>query len=150
MPRRNGNGNGNGNGKSPPSAATNLIAGGGAGMMEALACHPLDTIKVRMQLSRRARQPGARPRGFIQTGASIVRKETPMALYKGLGAVLTGIIPKMAIRFTSFEAYKQLLANQETGAVSGRATFLGAPPHLLQTHIRCVFADGKQLALPPA
>ncbi|KLO94010.1 putative succinate-fumarate transporter [Fusarium fujikuroi] len=32
----------NGNGKKqPPSAAVNLIAGGGAGMMEALACHPL-------------------------------------------------------------------------------------------------------------
>jgi len=44
-------------GKKPASAATNLIAGGGAGMMEALACHPLDTIKVRMQLSRRARAP---------------------------------------------------------------------------------------------
>lgn len=27
-------------------------------MMEALVCHPLDTIKVRMQLSRRARAPG--------------------------------------------------------------------------------------------
>jgi solute carrier family 25 citrate transporter 1 len=85
-------------GKKPPSAAVNLIgkmtllgcadislalmltydtAGGGAGMMEALVCHPLgmtiiqwyrvfqnhannlpDTIKVRMQLSRRARAPG--------------------------------------------------------------------------------------------
>lgn len=28
-------------GKPPPSAATNLIAGGAAGMMEALVCHPL-------------------------------------------------------------------------------------------------------------
>lgn len=27
-----------------------FIAGGGAGLIEALACHPLDTIKVRMQL----------------------------------------------------------------------------------------------------
>ncbi|KAI5289058.1 hypothetical protein KEM55_008911 [Ascosphaera atra] len=44
--------------KKPASAAVNLIAGGGAGMMEALACHPLDTVKVRMQLSRRARAPG--------------------------------------------------------------------------------------------
>lgn len=52
-----------------------VIAGGAAGMMEALVCHPLgtiptlsrprillsqfsDTIKVRMQLSRRARAPG--------------------------------------------------------------------------------------------
>ncbi|KAI1185471.1 mitochondrial carrier [Nemania serpens] len=111
-------------GKPPPSAATNLIAGGGAGMMEALVCHPLDTIKVRMQLSRRARQPGAPKRGFIKTGAEIVRRETPLGLYKGLGAVLTGIVPKMAIRFTSFEAYKQLLADKSTGTISGSGTFV--------------------------
>ncbi|RYO89156.1 hypothetical protein DL766_008636 [Monosporascus sp. MC13-8B] len=110
-------------GKPPPSAATNLIAGGGAGMMEALVCHPLDTIKVRMQLSRRARQPGAPKRGFLKTGSEIVRKETPLGLYKGLGAVLTGIVPKMAIRFTSFETYKQVLADRSTGAVSGTGTF---------------------------
>ncbi|KAK2733859.1 succinate:fumarate antiporter [Colletotrichum kahawae] len=111
-------------GKAPTSAATNLIAGGGAGMMEALVCHPLDTIKVRMQLSRRARQPGAPKRGFIRTGVEIVKKETPLGLYKGLGAVLTGIVPKMAIRFTSFEGYKQALADKKTGIVSGQATFL--------------------------
>ncbi|KAL2129616.1 hypothetical protein VTI74DRAFT_7531 [Chaetomium olivicolor] len=110
-------------GKKPPSAATNLIAGGGAGMMEALVCHPLDTIKVRMQLSRRGRQPGMPSRGFIATGVEIVKKETPLGLYKGLGAVLTGIIPKMAIRFTSFEWYKQILANKETGKVSGQGLF---------------------------
>ncbi|KAH8673430.1 mitochondrial carrier domain-containing protein [Xylariales sp. PMI_506] len=76
-----------------------------------------------MQLSRRARQPGAPKRGFIKTGAEIVRRETPLGLYKGLGAVLTGIVPKMAIRFTSFEWYKQMLADEQ-GKVSGRATFL--------------------------
>ncbi|OIW32920.1 mitochondrial carrier [Coniochaeta ligniaria NRRL 30616] len=111
-------------GKPPPTAATNLIAGGAAGMMEALVCHPLDTIKVRMQLSRRGRQPGLAKRGFIRTGAEIVKRETPLGLYKGLGAVMTGIVPKMAIRFTSFEAYKQLLADKESGSVSGQATFL--------------------------
>lgn len=98
-------------------------------MMEALVCHPLDTIKVRMQLSKRARAPGAPRRGFLKTGAEIVRKETPLGLYKGLGAVLTGIVPKMAIRFTSFEMYKQAMAD-ETGKVSGRATFLCKFPPL--------------------
>lgn len=78
-----------------------------------------------MQLSRRARAPGVKSRGFIKTGTEIVRKETPLGLYKGLGAVITGIVPKMAIRFTSFEQYKKLLANKETGVVSARATFLG-------------------------
>jgi len=91
-------------------------------MMEALVCHPLDTIKVRMQLSRRARQPGAKKRGFVKTGMEIARKETPLGLYKGLGAVLTGIVPKMAIRFTSYEWYKQLLAKD--GKVTGGGNFL--------------------------
>ena len=45
----------------------------------------------------------------------IVRRETPLALYKGLGAVLSGIVPKMAIRFASFERYKAWLADKETG-----------------------------------
>ncbi|KAK0717669.1 mitochondrial carrier domain-containing protein [Lasiosphaeria miniovina] len=93
-------------------------------MMEAMVCHPLDTIKVRMQLSRRGRQPGLAKRGFLRTGIEIARKETPLGLYKGLGAVMTGIVPKMAIRFTSFEWYKQLLANKQTGNVSGQSTFL--------------------------
>jgi solute carrier family 25 (mitochondrial citrate transporter), member 1 len=89
-------------------------------------CLPFpDTIKVRMQLSRRSRAPGIPKRGFIQTGVQIVRKETPLGLYKGLGAVLTGIVPKMAIRFTSFEAYKQMLADRKTGVVSGKGTFAG-------------------------
>ena len=110
--------------KKPASAATNLIAGGGAGMMEALVCHPLDTIKVRMQLSRRGRQPGTKRRGFVMTGREIVRRESFLALYKGLGAVLSGIVPKMAIRFTSYEWYKQFLAN-ENGLVTAGGTFIG-------------------------
>jgi solute carrier family 25 citrate transporter 1 len=77
-----------------------------------------------MQLSRRARAPGAKKRGFLTTGAEIVKRETPLGLYKGLGAVVTGIVPKMAIRFSSFEAYKQLLADDK-GHVSGQATFFG-------------------------
>jgi solute carrier family 25 citrate transporter 1 len=81
-----------------------------------------------MQLSTRARRPGAKKRGFIKTGMEVARKETPLALYKGLGAVTTGIVPKMAIRFTSFEAYKKMLADKETGSVTGKATFLGMVP----------------------
>jgi solute carrier family 25 citrate transporter 1 len=77
-----------------------------------------------MQLSRRANRPGTKRRGFLATGREIIRKESPLALYKGLGAVLTGIVPKMAIRFTSYEWYKQLLADKD-GMVSGQATFLG-------------------------
>ncbi|KAJ8076624.1 Mitochondrial succinate-fumarate transporter [Marasmius tenuissimus] len=103
--------------KKPVGFAIHITAGGIAGACEALACQPLDTIKVRMQLSRSGRVPGTKPRGFFATGAYIVRRETPLALYKGLGAVLSGIVPKMAIRFASFEAYKGWLAD-ETGKTS--------------------------------
>ncbi|KAL1961154.1 hypothetical protein VTO42DRAFT_3099 [Malbranchea cinnamomea] len=108
----------------PATAAVNLIAGGGAGMMEALVCHPLDTVKVRMQLSKRARAPGVKPRGFIGTGVDIVKRETVLGLYKGLGAVLSGIIPKMAIRFTSYGWYKQLLTDKETGTLTSSANMV--------------------------
>jgi solute carrier family 25 citrate transporter 1 len=64
-----------------------------------------------------------KPLGFIGTGASIVRRETPLGLYKGLGAVMTGIIPKMAIRFTSYEWYKQILAKD--GKTTAGGTFIG-------------------------
>ena len=63
-------------------------------------------------------------RGFLRTGAEIVKRETALGLYKGLGAVLTGIVPKMAIRFTSYEWYKQLLADKD-GMVSSKSTFMG-------------------------
>lgn len=55
----------------------------------------------------------------------IVRRETPLALYKGLGAVLSGIIPKMAIRFASFETYKAWLADKATGETSVGNIFIG-------------------------
>lgn len=64
-------------------------------------------------------------RGFIATGVNIVRRETPLALYKGLGAVLSGIVPKMAIRFASFETYKGWLADKSTGKTSVGNIFIG-------------------------
>ncbi len=33
-------------------------------------------------------------------------KETFLSLYKGLGAVVIGIVPKMALRFSSYEFYR--------------------------------------------
>ncbi|KAG9312142.1 mitochondrial carrier domain-containing protein [Chiua virens] len=100
--------------KKPVGFATHITAGGIAGAMEA----PLDTIKVRMQLSKSGATPGTKPRGVIATGIRIVQRETPLALYKGLGAVLSGIVPKMAIRFASFETYKEWLADKDTGKTS--------------------------------
>lgn len=107
--------------KKSSSTAVNLISGGTAGLFEALCCHPLDTIKVRMQLHRKAgliKNPG-----FVTTGITITKKEGFTGLYKGLGAVVIGIIPKMAIRFSSYEFYRNLLRDSQ-GNISTGATFV--------------------------
>lgn len=54
-----------------------------------------------------------------------MQRETPLALYKGLGAVMSGIVPKMAIRFASFETYKGWLADKSTGKTSVGNIFVG-------------------------
>ena len=86
-----------------------------------------------MQLSRRTRSSGQKPRGFIATGAHIVKRETPLGLYKGLGAVVTGIVPKMACRFMSLEYYKNYFADRTTGVTSPDKIFLG------ESGARCAF-----------
>lgn len=75
-----------------------------------------------MQLTTKA-AGGAKRVGFFGTASSIVSKEGFFALYKGLGAVITGIVPKMAIRFSSFESFKGMLANKETGKTSPTGIF---------------------------
>lgn len=49
------------------------------------------------------------PLGPIETARKIIRKEGFQSLYKGLSAVYVGIIPKMAIRFVSFEHYGDMI-----------------------------------------
>ncbi|KAF8702674.1 hypothetical protein AX14_014345 [Amanita brunnescens Koide BX004] len=111
--------------KKPVGFATHVVAGGTAGACEALVCQPLDTIKVRMQLSKSGQGATVKPRGIIATGVHIVRRETPLALYKGLGAVLSGIVPKMATRFASFETYKAWMADKDGKTGVGKIFIAG-------------------------
>lgn len=119
----------NTNNKKKVNLTTHLFAGGAAGLAEALCCHPLDTIKVRMQLknSRRLAPQQAQqlPKSFLGVGHRIVQREGIRALYKGLGAVVCGIVPKMAIRFSSFEYYKTLLADKSGKVSTGGVFFAG-------------------------
>ena len=61
--------------------------------------------------------------GPIGTARLIVEKDGFLALYRGLTAVYTGIIPKMAIRFFTFEQYKDMLSSYTTLGRSTSATF---------------------------
>ena len=63
--------------------------------------------------------------GAYKLAVSIIMREIVVGLYRGLGVVLRGIIPKTAIRFYSFNINKGLLADKHTGLVSGPNTFAG-------------------------
>lgn len=67
------------------------------------------------------------PMGPIQTARKIIQKEGFLSLYKGLSAVYVGIIPKMAIRFVSFEHYQDMIklhGSLGTGATNFTAGLL--------------------------
>merc|ERR1740139_2031389 len=51
-----------------------------------------------------------------------------MALYKGLTAVYTGIVPKMAIRFVSFEYYRDILGGWHGRYFNTQATSASSTP----------------------
>lgn len=63
------------------------------------------------------------PLGPIGTATRIIQREGFLALYKGLTAVYTGIIPKMAIRFVSFEQYREWGAAMNGGNLTTSITF---------------------------
>lgn len=48
--------------------------------------------------------------GPFGTAKRIIQREGFFSLYKGLTAVWTGIVPKMAIRFLTFEQYVSILS----------------------------------------
>ena len=71
-----------------------------------------------------SRPPVTASLGPFGTASRIVQREGFFALYKGLTAVYTGIVPKMAIRFVSFEQYREFLSKFETdGKKTSRVTF---------------------------
>jgi solute carrier family 25 citrate transporter 1 len=83
-----------------------LMAGGIAGISDAIVCHPLDTIKTRIQIN-------PKNTNIFKTGNKILQKEGFFAFYKGLTAVTLGIGPKLSLRFFSFESYKRKLNAQD-------------------------------------
>uniref|UniRef100_A0A6U4GJ12 Mitochondrial carrier protein n=1 Tax=Phaeomonas parva TaxID=124430 RepID=A0A6U4GJ12_9STRA len=103
--------------------AQHLVCGGAAGLVESFCCHPLDTIKTRMQL--RVLTAGRARKGPLLTGVGIVQREGFFSLYKGLTAVVTGIVPKMAVRFSSYEQYRIMLDAEGDGAPRARVFLAG-------------------------
>eukprot|EP01117_Protostelium_nocturnum_P004152 TRINITY_DN15458_c0_g1_i1.p1 TRINITY_DN15458_c0_g1~~TRINITY_DN15458_c0_g1_i1.p1 ORF type:complete len:312 (-),score=76.22 TRINITY_DN15458_c0_g1_i1:5-940(-) len=89
------------------TATVEIFAGSAAGMAQALAGHPLDTVKVRLQT-----QEGLIPKynGMVHCFALTLKEEGLSGIFAGLQSPLLGAIVHNAIQFLGYEQTKQLIA----------------------------------------
>lgn len=87
-----------------------FVIGGLSGMAASAATHPIDLLKVRMQLYGESGKEVGRV-GLFKTGYNIVRNNGPMALYKGLSASLLRQATYTTTRFGAYDYLKDYLTN---------------------------------------
>jgi len=83
-----------------------VFAGAMAGLCEVLIMYPLDVVKTRLQLST----AGA-SQSVFSAFADVIKNEGFTNLYRGIVAPILAEAPKRALKFTSNEVYKSLLAD---------------------------------------
>jgi len=79
----------------PNQLEKDLLAGSLAGVIIVLSGHPLDTIKVRMQMLHQ---------GFIKTFVNLVKSEGVLALYKGVKSPLYSTPVLSSLTFAAYES----------------------------------------------
>ena len=95
-----------------PPVAVNTAIGGIAGGLGALAVYPLDFIKTQLQSNEGAAQYEDGPDAFV----SILRRDGPLALYKGVGTRNAGVAPEKTIKLLVNDAVR--------GAIRGSLGFI--------------------------
>ena len=90
----------------PPEWAT-LAAGTMAGLINALAVGPLDTVKSRIQIQRRLGDPTKlRYTGTFSSLVRIYREEGVRGLYRGFQPTIVGYIPTWSLYFSLYNALR--------------------------------------------
>ncbi|OAF68115.1 Solute carrier family 25 member 48 [Intoshia linei] len=95
---------------STTSASKGFIAGGVAGMSMVITCHPLDTLKVRMQTGE--------SQSIIRYLTNMLKNEGPRSVYKGMTAPLAGITPIFALSFYGYNVGKLIQMKDENSILS--------------------------------
>jgi len=129
-----------------------FVLGGLSGCGASLCTHPLDTIKVRMQLSG-MNTKASTGEGIFTTGLKVTRNEGLFALYKGLSASLLRQATYTTARFGFYLKLKDIFEKKSSGpmpwysklmvsmiAGSGGA-IVGSPADVVLVRMQ---ADGKK------
>mmetsp|Transcript_21169 Transcript_21169/g.46049 ORF Transcript_21169/g.46049 Transcript_21169/m.46049 type:complete len:368 (+) Transcript_21169:371-1474(+) len=96
-----------------------LVAGMAGGGTEACLLQPLDVAKTRLQLDKSGKY-----KGMFDCLKKIPAQEGYAALYKGLTPFMVHLTLKYALRFGTFEYFKQLLGAGKDGNTTPQKNFL--------------------------
>ena len=88
-----------------PGILGTIMAGGSAGIANWLLGMPADVLKSRIQTA----PDGRYPNGLSDAFREIIRKEGPLALYKGITPVMLRAVPANAACFLGFDYCKKFL-----------------------------------------
>ncbi|CAJ1328498.1 unnamed protein product [Effrenium voratum] len=96
---------------------TQIVAGSTAGIFADVITHPVSTIKTRLQIqgSGGGLHGAVVYRGVTHAMMHILKNEGPVALYRGLGAVLVGAAPAQGLYFGGYETAKAALGGGQSG-----------------------------------
>ena len=80
----------------------NLLASGSAGLLARCICHPIDTVKAKLQSVDSFR-------GIYDVVKKTARTEGLIGFYQGIGAVIVGGVPGVCVYMTTYEESKAQL-----------------------------------------
>ncbi|CAL1713763.1 unnamed protein product [Somion occarium] len=138
------------------SPARSLVAGLGAGVMEALfAVTPSETIKTK--LIDDAKSPNPKYRGLLHGTVSIVKEEGIRGVYRGLFPVMMRQGANSAVRFTTYTTLKQFVQSTARpgqqlptsitfgiGAIAGLVTvYTTMPLDVIKTRMQSLSAQSQ-------
>jgi len=107
-------------GNKPKSASLAIAAGGLTGAIEATIMFPTEFVKTQLQLQSKKTPKFAGP---WDCAVQTIRENGPFGLYRGLSTLIVGSVPKVGVRFGSFETSKKMLQD-ENGKLSTSRTLL--------------------------
>ncbi|XP_056648216.1 mitochondrial 2-oxodicarboxylate carrier [Diorhabda sublineata] len=89
--------------------AIQIGSGGSAGFVEVCIMHPLDLVKTRLQIQSKStdRNDSRYYRGIIDCFGKMYKHEGLLSFWKGILPPILAETPKRAVKFFTFEQYKQ-------------------------------------------
>ena len=98
----------------------NVFSSAIAGLVGRLVCHPMDTMKARIQAPSTTSKEFS---GLLAAFRTTIKYEGMTGLYRGLGAAIVGGIPATSLYLTTYELTKKAMMGSDIGRQSPFLTY---------------------------